>query len=164
MSGREWKEAIRRRPFLIDSVRLIRRLADPLWLRHPIATVADYIRFVTEFVRYRGQYQEAYHFYGGYTPHWYRRFLPMAGFDIVTLERNGGFFRFVGQETIRFSELLDPRRSFRLGLVRGSGLSLLWILIFPMTRLLIPLVASWLDSLELKSMATVGYHVVAVRR
>lgn len=109
-------------------------------------------------------HQEPYHFYGGYTPHWYRRFLPMAGFDIVTLERNGGFFRFVGQETIRFSALLDPRRSFRLGPIRGVGLSLLWILTLPITRLLIPLAASWLDSLELESMATVGYHVVAVRR
>jgi SAM-dependent methyltransferase len=109
-------------------------------------------------------HQEPYHFYGGYTPHWYRRFLPMAGFDIVTLDRNGGFFRFAGQETLRFSALLDPRRSFRLGLARGLGLSLLWILTLPFARFLIPLVASWLDSLELEAMATVGYHIVAVRR
>jgi SAM-dependent methyltransferase len=109
-------------------------------------------------------HQEPYHFYGGYTPHWYRRFLPMVGFDIVRLERNGGFFRFVGQETLRFSALLDPRRAFRLGPARGAGVSMLWLLTLPVTRLLIPLLASWLDDLKLEAMATVGYHVVAVRR
>jgi hypothetical protein len=55
MPGREWKDAIRRRPFLIDSIRLIRRLSYPLSLRHPIATAAGYIRFVAEFLQYRGQ-------------------------------------------------------------------------------------------------------------
>jgi hypothetical protein len=55
MPDREWKDAIRRRPFLIDSIRLIRRLSYPLSLRHPISTAVGYVRFVVEFLRYRGQ-------------------------------------------------------------------------------------------------------------
>jgi hypothetical protein len=58
-----------------------------------------------------------------------------GGVDILPLERNGRFFRIVGQETLPFSAFLDPR-----------------------------LMASWLDCLELEAMATVGYDVVAVLR
>lgn len=30
-----------------------------------------------------GLHQDPFHFYGGYTPYWYRRFLTEAGFDNI---------------------------------------------------------------------------------
>lgn len=41
-------------------------------------------------------HQQPYHFYGGYTPHWYRRFLPEARLAIESIERNMGFFSLFG--------------------------------------------------------------------
>ena len=37
-----------------------------------------------------GLHQEPFHFYGGYTPYWYQRFLPEAGFDRIQIESNAG--------------------------------------------------------------------------
>jgi ubiquinone/menaquinone biosynthesis C-methylase UbiE len=52
-------------------------------------------------------HQEPFHFYGGFTPHYYRRFLGELGFEIVSLEQNGGYFRFMAQELKRLGELLE---------------------------------------------------------
>jgi SAM-dependent methyltransferase len=108
-------------------------------------------------------HQEPYHFYGGYTPHWYRRFLPVAGLDIEHIEANGGFFRLFGQEARRFSALIDPRRTTRLTW-RWPGLAALWFVTLPFLRLLLPLLGGPLDRLGLEHASTAGYHVVAVKR
>jgi SAM-dependent methyltransferase len=107
-------------------------------------------------------HQEPFHFYGGYTPHWYRKHLVEAGFEIETLERNRGFFGWFGQEAARFSSLIDPRRTPRRPLLWLS-LSTLWLLTLPFLRGLIPLLGRPLDRLGLETIATVGYHVVARR-
>ena len=108
-------------------------------------------------------HQEPYHFYGGYTPHWYERFLPEAGCAVTSIEANGGFFSFFGQEAQRFAEYLHPRRTRRLGLARSMALTPLWLLSLPAAHVL-PLVGSVLDRWELERIATVGYHVVAVKQ
>ena len=104
-------------------------------------------------------HQEPYHYYGGYTPHWYRKFLPEAGFSVISIEANRGFFSWFGQESQRFSILLDPRKTM------GSGwswplLTLLWLITFPFCWFLFPMVGRVLDRLGFERMATVGYHVV----
>jgi ubiquinone/menaquinone biosynthesis C-methylase UbiE len=35
-------------------------------------------------------HQQPYHYYGGFTPHFYRKFLPEYGFEILKIEPNGG--------------------------------------------------------------------------
>jgi SAM-dependent methyltransferase len=107
-------------------------------------------------------HQEPYHFYGGYTPHWYSRFLPAAGCRIVSLEANAGFFSFFGQEMQRFSEYLRPRHTRRLGVGRSALLTGIWIATLPAAHLL-PLLGSVLDRWDLERIATVGYHVAAVK-
>jgi SAM-dependent methyltransferase len=107
-------------------------------------------------------HQEPYHFYGGYTPHWYRRFLPLARFEVISIERNRGFFSWFGQESRRFHALIDPRRTWRTGW-RWPLLTLLWTLTLPFCRLLLPAVAAYLDTLVLEEIATIGYHVVGTR-
>jgi SAM-dependent methyltransferase len=108
-------------------------------------------------------HQEPYHFYGGYTPHWYGKFLPEFGFEIETIEQNQGFFSFFGQEALRFSANIDPRRLPCKGW-KWVALSMLWLLTLPMLRGFFPLLGGVLDSLGLEQIATVGYHVVAVRK
>ncbi|HLJ51213.1 MAG TPA: class I SAM-dependent methyltransferase [Bryobacteraceae bacterium] len=104
-------------------------------------------------------HQEPYHYYGGYTPYWYQKFLPIVGLRVESIERNQGFFSWFAQEAIRFSTLLDPRRIPRGW--RSIVCFPLWLLTLPLMRLFFPLVALFLDRLGLEQMATVGYHVVA---
>jgi SAM-dependent methyltransferase len=108
-------------------------------------------------------HQEPYHFYGGYTPHWYSRFLPAAGCDVTSIEPNCGFFSFFGQEAQRFSEYLRPKHTRRLGFARSAPLSVVWLLTLPACHLL-PVLGRALDRMDLERIATVGYHVVAIKR
>ena len=108
-------------------------------------------------------HQEPYHFYGGYTPHWYNKFLVESGFEIESIEANQAFFSLFAQEAQRFSSYLSPFRSWKSGLIVWFPLSLLWLLTLPLPRLLPP-IAIWLDKLGLDKIATVGYHVAAVKR
>jgi ubiquinone/menaquinone biosynthesis C-methylase UbiE len=50
-----------------------------------------------------GLHQEPYHFYGGYTDHWYRKFLTEFGCEIVSITPNHGFFAHLAQECARFA-------------------------------------------------------------
>ncbi len=109
-------------------------------------------------------HQQPYHFYGGYTPYWYRKFLVEAGFDEPVIERNAGFFRWAGQEALRFAQYLDPRRTGKLGLGARIGTTAIWLLTAPMCYVILPFVGKWLDGLGLEEIGTAGYHVVARRR
>jgi len=109
-------------------------------------------------------HQEPYHFYGGYTPHWYRKFLTGAGLEIESIQPNWGFFSWFGQESVRFSSFIDPRRTQQKGVLTWLGLTILWTLTLPLLRGLFPLLGRPLDKLALEHMATVGYHVVAIKK
>lgn len=108
-------------------------------------------------------HQEPYHYYGGYTAHWYRKFFPEAGLRVDLIEANLGFFSLYGQETIRYREYLNPLRTWRLGPRRWLGLTMLWLLMLALSQLL-PLIGPPLDRLGLENIATVGYHVVATKQ
>lgn len=107
-------------------------------------------------------HQEPFHFYGGYTPHWYHKFLTEAGFSVRSIDPNQGFFSWCAQEAYRFKELTHPRNTARLNTVKRLGTSLVWVAALPITWILAP-IAHWLDGLGLEQTATVGYHVCAVR-
>lgn len=108
-------------------------------------------------------HQEPYHYYGGYTPHWYRRVLGQAGFQIDSLEPNGGFFSWFGQEALRVAALLRPRATRHLAWHVRARLTLLWLPSLPFLAMAFPGCAVWLDRLNLEHTATVGYHVIATR-
>ena len=107
-------------------------------------------------------HQEPYHFYGGYTPHWYSRVLESSGFDIDRIDRNEGFFSFFGQEALRFCEYLGPSKTRGLPSTTRAALLLPWLMAVPLARA-VSLLGPWLDSLNLERIATVGYHVRATR-
>ena len=107
-------------------------------------------------------HQEPYHYYGGYTPHWYRKYLHEAGLTVDAIERNEGFFSWFGQEAIRFRELISWHSTARLSLSERIALFALWLVTFPMA-LALPLLGYWLDGKRLETIATVGYHVSATK-
>jgi 2-polyprenyl-3-methyl-5-hydroxy-6-metoxy-1,4-benzoquinol methylase len=53
-----------------------------------------------------GMHQEPYHFYGGFSRHFYQHFLPQLGFDIVEIVPIGGLLKHVGQESHRASRVI----------------------------------------------------------
>jgi SAM-dependent methyltransferase len=109
-----------------------------------------------------GLHQVPYHFYGGYTPFWYRRVLHESGYEQIEIEANGGFFKHYGQETIRLAKLASP---FRL---RAPALFKLlwtpvWLMSLPWTVGICPLLSHYFDRFDDKQEFTIGYHVAAIK-
>lgn len=108
-----------------------------------------------------GIHQEPHHYYGGFTPYWYKLYLGKFGFSDIQVEPNSGFFMFYSQESIRF--LLASRPFVKLPVLT----SLLWLPFWLCLLLIlgggIPLLCSILDRYDQEQHFTVGYHVHAVR-
>lgn len=109
-----------------------------------------------------GIHQEPYHYYGGYTPWWYKRFLKEAGFEDVEIAPNEGSLRFFGQESLRFVLMTNPFSS-----ILPIGVRLLWfplwIALAPLLGILLPAVCKLLNGYDIEQRFTVGYHVSARR-
>lgn len=110
-----------------------------------------------------GIHQEPYHFYGGYTPYWYEKFLAENGFESVGVTANAGTLRHIAQETIRFVRLTGP-----FGFAAPWYIHLVWlpfwIMLAPALAFAVPIAAKLLDRYDAEKRFTVGYHVTAVRR
>ncbi len=107
-----------------------------------------------------GLHQEPYHFYGGYTPFWYQKFLGEAGFSPIEIEPNANFFAFFSQEAIRFMRLSWP---LRLPFPQSLLWFPCWLMLLPLFGILLPPLAMWLDRYDRDRTFTVGYHVSARR-
>jgi ubiquinone/menaquinone biosynthesis C-methylase UbiE len=107
-----------------------------------------------------GIHQEPYHFYGGYTPFWYQKFLTDLGFDHICIESNGGFFRHYGQESIRFFRMAAPGRMFKgwFGKVLWTPV---WLCSAAWFAVICPLLCYFIDSRDQDQGFTIGYHVLA---
>jgi SAM-dependent methyltransferase len=108
-----------------------------------------------------GLHQEPHHYYGGFTPFWYRDFLGQAGFKDISVVANGGFFRHYAQESQRFSAMIDPRRIPKRYWIPVVPF---WALTLPWFRFAVPLACHLLDRLDTHRGFTVGYHVTGVRK
>ena len=53
-----------------------------------------------------GLHQEPFHYYGGFTPYYWERELNAVGLEVLKLQPNGRFFRFLGQEVSRGASFL----------------------------------------------------------
>ena len=58
-----------------------------------------------------GLHQEPYHFYGGYTDHWYRKFLTEFNCEIISIVPNHGFFAHLAQECARVSWTFERHKT-----------------------------------------------------
>lgn len=106
-------------------------------------------------------HQEPYHFYGGYTPYWYQKFLPMYGLEIESIESNQGFFSYFAQEAVYFHYVITPWKQDAALQWNRAVLALLWLVALPYCRVLLPLLGDYLDRLKLEHSGTIGYHVLA---
>jgi ubiquinone/menaquinone biosynthesis C-methylase UbiE len=136
----------------------------------PIAVVSEFGRIVAPGGRLiltaplgSGIHQEPYHFYGGYTPYWYEKFLHRAGFESISIESNAGSLRHIAQETIRFVRLTLPFGFVAPWYIHLAWLPF-WLMLAPFLSLGLPLAASLLDRFDGEKRFTVGYHVTAVRK
>jgi SAM-dependent methyltransferase len=60
-----------------------------------------------------GLHQEPYHFYGGFTPHFYKEVLKSFDLSIVSITPNGQFFQLLAQELERAESILTTRGGLR---------------------------------------------------
>jgi ubiquinone/menaquinone biosynthesis C-methylase UbiE len=60
-----------------------------------------------------GAHQEPFHYYGGFTRHFYATMLPRFDIEMVEIHPNGGFFRHYMQETARATDILLSQPIFR---------------------------------------------------
>ncbi len=136
-------EVLEHVPYPIESLKEMVRLTKPggrLFITAPLGS---------------GLHQEPYHFYGGYTDHWYRKFLSEFGCDVVSIEPNHGFFAHLAQECARFESMYDRHKN-----LHGShGKQLLNLM-----GNLLPRYFYKLDKEVLIKEFTVGFHVEARRR
>ncbi len=110
-----------------------------------------------------GIHQEPHHYYGGFTPFWYRRFLPEQGFEDISVEPNKGSLAFFSQESLRFLQSTSPWR-LRAHLMVRVVWALVWLGLLPVLGVVVPIAAHALDGYDREKRFTVGYHVKARKR
>lgn len=64
-----------------------------------------------------GLHQQPHHFYGGYTPHFYTKFLVECGLEIRELRPIGGLMRNVAQEAYRAGRVLAEKTPHELSII-----------------------------------------------
>ncbi len=109
-----------------------------------------------------GIHQEPFHFYGGFTPYWYERFLAQAGFEDIHVEPNAGSFRAFSQESLRFVLASRPT-ALPMPLLTKTIWTPVWLISLPLLAGVIPVSCFLLDHFDRERRFTVGYHVTAVR-
>lgn len=110
-----------------------------------------------------GIHQEPHHYYGGFTPYWYRRFLAELGFADIAVEANAGSYAYFSQESLRFLQSTRPWRLAAPFMVRLLWMPF-WMVLLPVLAGIVPLAAHRLDRYDQEQRFTVGYHVTARRR
>jgi SAM-dependent methyltransferase len=101
-----------------------------------------------------GLHQLPYHYYGGFSPEWYKKFFSDFGCQIYSITPNGGFFKLLAQECARFAWTMDDHRAFH-----GADSELLGHLFGD----LLPRYLFAMDDSIANNHFTVGYHVEAVK-
>jgi SAM-dependent methyltransferase len=110
-----------------------------------------------------GLHQEPFHYYGGFTPYWYKKFLTEAGFTEIQITPVGGLFKAYGEESLRVALYLMLGGRQRFNLLARLLLYPFWLIMLPWFALLCPLLCYALDYLFPIENYTVGYHVKAIK-
>lgn len=102
-----------------------------------------------------GLHQLPYHYYGGYTPEWYKYVAQKFGLRIVELVPNGGFFKLLAQESARVAWTMQQHQH-----LHGENVAFI-------QHLFGEWIPRYLFALEEKCFIdqfTVGYHVEAIKQ
>ena len=101
-----------------------------------------------------GLHQLPYHYYGGFTPEWYKHFGSKFGLYVTEITPNGGFFKLLAQECARVAWTLPQHQH-----LHGNNVEFI-------RNLFGEWIPRYLFALEEKHFIdqfTVGYHVEAVK-
>jgi ubiquinone/menaquinone biosynthesis C-methylase UbiE len=104
-----------------------------------------------------GLHQQPYHFYGGFTPHFYKRFLEEFGFEVVSIDPNRRFFAMLSQEIRRGISIVQAHQRY------PTWHPVSWLLRVASGDY----VAKWLMRLDVEipiDEFTVGFHVEAIKK
>jgi ubiquinone/menaquinone biosynthesis C-methylase UbiE len=108
-----------------------------------------------------GLHQQPYHYYGGYTPFWYRKFLSDFGFKNIEINSNGNFYKLFGQEFQRFIEYTNPIK-FTNSFIFKIFWTPFWLILLPLW-FIVPIFMNLIDKQDRLKYFTVGYHVRATK-
>jgi ubiquinone/menaquinone biosynthesis C-methylase UbiE len=97
-----------------------------------------------------GLHQLPYHYYGGYTPEWYKHFAEKHKLTVNEIVPNGGYFRLLAQESARVSWTWDQHKH-----LHGDKAQLIYQLFSEW----IPRYLFYLEDNCFIDQFTVGYHV-----
>jgi SAM-dependent methyltransferase len=103
-----------------------------------------------------GLHQQPFHFYGGFTPHFYHRFLSELGLKVVSIQPNGRFFRMLLQELHRGIAIIRSRGEY------SQWSAAYWILKVASSLQMAQWLARLDDDIQIDEF-TVGYHVEAIK-
>ena len=116
-------------------------------VRRPEATVAELARVLRAGGRLLAsaplgswEHQPPFHYFGGFTKFWWEPLLRENEFSEWTITNNGGFYQSIAQEFIRAATELAPWRG-----KRQLMLSPVWLVSLPLSVVLAPLTAAWMD-------------------
>ena len=101
-----------------------------------------------------GLHQLPFHFYGGFTPQWYKHFLPRFGLELEEIQPNGGFFKMMAQECARVAWTMPKHRA-----LHGENADVIEY----MFGHAIPRYLFALDERCFIDQFTIGYHVRATK-
>ena len=106
-------------------------------------------------------HQMPFHYYAGYTPSWYQRFLPEAGFGDIHIEPVCGLLASYAEEGLYVSIYISPVGNFPSW--KKVVLFPVWLLTLPWLAIVCPIACYFLDRLEIGQEFTLGYRVDATR-
>ncbi|HTV41928.1 MAG TPA: glycosyltransferase [Candidatus Sulfotelmatobacter sp.] len=135
-------EVLEHVPEPIEAVREMARILRPggrLFLTAPLGS---------------GLHQLPFHFYGGYTPEWYRYAGQKFSLEIAEISPNGGYFKLLAQECGRLAWTMPEHRG-----LHGSNAELIRSLFGEW----LPRYLFGLEDQKLIDQFTVGYHVALVK-
>jgi len=101
-----------------------------------------------------GLHQMPYHYYGGFTPEWYKLFGPKFNLKIVKILPNGGFFKMLTQECSRFAWTFRHHEK-----LHGENKEFIYWLF----NQFLPKYLYGLDEKCFIDGFTIGYHVEAIK-
>ncbi len=97
-----------------------------------------------------GLHQLPYHYYGGYTPEWYKHFAELLGLTLNEIVPNGGYFKLLAQENARLSWTWEQHKN-----LHGDKAQLIYHLFGEW----LPRYLFYLEDNCFIDQFTVGYHV-----
>ena len=127
----------------------------------PIAAIQEMLRILKPGGRLllsaplgSGLHQLPFHFYGGYTPEWYRYVAAKFGAQVNEITPNGGYFKLLAQECGRLAWTMDQHRA-----LHGANAELIGSLFGEW----LPRYLFGLEEKQRIDQFTVGYHVTMVK-